>query len=106
MAVLLVAALGLANAPARAFGVITLDGQRDANYGPAIATDPSGDLASPGPRDWSGTAWADQTALYCQNDQSDLFIYVDLPQYSKAGSRGQIGLLIDRSTAAGGGQDP
>jgi hypothetical protein len=34
--------------------LITLDGVRDAGY-VQIASDPAGDLASPGPADWTGT---------------------------------------------------
>lgn len=103
---LLSAALGLVAAPASAFGTPALDGVRDAGYGAAIAADPSSDLASPGPKDWTGTAWTDQTALYCQNDDAYLYVYADLPQYSQSTSSGQIGLLIDRGTTAGGGVDP
>ncbi len=36
--------------PARG-ATVTLDGQPDPAYGPALAADPRGDLASPGPRD-------------------------------------------------------
>ena len=89
-----------------AYGSPTLDGVRDALYGAAIATDPAGDLANPGPATWSGTAWTDQTALYCQNDDAFLFVYSDLPQYSQSVSSGQIGLAIDRGTTAGGSTDP
>ncbi len=89
-----------------AYGSPTLDGVRDAVYGAAIAADPAGDLANPGPGGWSGTAWTDQTALYCQNDDQFLYVYADLAQYSKTGSSGQIGLLIDLGTAAGGSGDP
>ncbi len=89
-----------------AFGTPALDGQREALYGSAIASDPAADLASPGPADWPGVAWADQTALYCQNDDAYLYVYADLPQYSQSTSSGQIGLLIDAGTAAGGSSDP
>jgi glycosidase len=89
-----------------AYGSPTLDGVRDAIYGAAIAADPAGDLANPGPGGWSGTAWTDQTALYCQNDDQFLYVYADLAQYSQAGSSGQIGLLIDLGTTAGGSADP
>lgn len=85
----------------------TLDGLRDASYGAALTTDPSGDLANPGPGEWSGTLWSDLTALYAQSDGTTLYVYVDLPGYTKAGSSGQIGLLIDRNaTTAGGTSDP
>ncbi|MEW5988835.1 MAG: alpha-amylase family glycosyl hydrolase [Chloroflexota bacterium] len=86
---------------------ITLDGLRETDYGSPQTTDPAGDLARPGPGDWSGTAWADLTALYLYHDSSYLYLYADLPAYSQAGSSGQIGLLIDvGSTAAGGPADP
>ncbi len=112
---LLVLALSAAAAPrdegqpasrGPAFGSPTLDGVRDALYGAAIAVDPAGDLANPGPGGWSGTAWTDQTALYCQNDDQFLYVYADLAQYSKTGSSGQIGLLVDLGTPAGGSSDP
>jgi hypothetical protein len=83
-----------------------LDGLRDAGYGAPIATDPAGDLASPGPGGWSGTAWSDLTALYCQNDDANLYVYVDLPHYSQSTSSGQIGLLIENGAAGGGAGDP
>ncbi len=101
-----ITALGIAAAPASAYGTPALDGVRDVGYGAAIATDPSGDLASPGPKDWTGTAWTDQTALYCQNDDTYLYVYANLPNYSQTASSGQIGLLIDRGTTAGGAADP
>ncbi len=105
---LIAASLGLSlfSAPAIAYGTMTLDGVRDAGYGAAIATDPGGDLANPGPGEWSGTAWTDQTALYCQNDDGYLYVYADLPQYSQSTSSGRIGLLIDNGTTAGGSGDP
>ncbi len=103
---LLAAALGLGAAPASAYGTLTLDGVRDAGYGAAIATDPSGDLANPGPGGWSGTTWTDQTALYCQNDATYLYVYANLPSYSQSASSGQIGLVIDKGTTAGGTADP
>ena len=110
LALILLLALTLSAAAASgrspAYGSPTLDGVRDASYGAPIGVDPAGDLANPGPGGWSGTAWADQTALYCQNDDTYLYVYADLAAYSKAGSSGQIGLLIDLSTAAGGGSDP
>ncbi len=93
-------------APARAYGVMTLDGVRDAGYGAAVAADPAGDLAYPGPGGWSGTTWTDLTALYCQNDDTYLYVYADLPNYSQTASSGQIGLLVDRGTTAGGAADP
>jgi len=102
-------AAGETGAPASrgpAYGSPTLDGVRDAVYGAPIGVDPTGDLANPGPGGWTGTAWTDQSALYCQNDDSYLYIYADLAQYSQTGSSGQIGLLLDLGTAAGGASDP
>lgn len=105
---LFIASLGFSvfSAPVIAYGTMTLDGVRDAGYGVAAATDPSGDLANPGPGGWAGTTWTDQTALYCQNDDNYLYIYADLPQYSQSISSGRIGLLIDNGTTAGGSGDP
>lgn len=91
--------------PTSASGSATLDGIRDVVY-LNLAADPSGDLANPGPGGWSGTAWTDQTNLYCQNDATYLYIYADLPNYNQSTSAGQIGLLIDTGTAAGGSADP
>ena len=108
-AVLLLALVALQGAgvpSTRAFGSPTLDGVRDAAYGGAIATDPGGDLANPGPATWSGTTWTDQTALYCENDSSYLYVYADLPNYSQSASSGRIGLTIDLGTTAGGSSDP
>ena len=86
-------------------GVI-LDGLRDADYGSALAEDPSGDLASPGPGDWSGTAWSDTTRIYASSSSTTLHIYVDLPAYSQAMSSGQIGLVFDKQTVPGGTTEP
>jgi glycosidase len=108
LALLALIALALA-APAGAgpaYGSPTLDGVRDAIYGAPIGVDPSGDLANPGPGGWAGTAWTDQTALYCQNDDSHLYVYADLAAYSQTTSSGQIGLLLDLGTPAGGAADP
>ncbi|MER2600634.1 MAG: glycoside hydrolase family 13 protein [Caldilineales bacterium] len=88
------------------YGSPVLDGVRDAIYGSAIATDPANDLANPGPGGWSGTAWTDLTALYCQNDDTTLYVYADLPGYSQSDSSGQIGLLFDGGSSAGGSSDP
>ena len=87
---------------------ITLDGIRDADY-VLIASDPAGDLASPGPADWSGTQWTDLTSLYVGADAATLYVYVDLPGYfedpgnSGNDSSGQIGLAIDTDGAADSG---
>ena len=88
------------------YGSITLDGSRDAAYGSAIAIDPSGDLASPGPADWSGTTWTDLTNLYCANDDTNVYVYADLPNYTQAGSSGQIGLTVDLNSSGGGSSAP
>ena len=48
-------------------GEIILDGLRDAEY-VLVATDPGGDLASPGPGDLIRTAWADLTELWMWSD--------------------------------------
>ena len=85
-----------------------LDGIRDNNY-IQIAGDPAGDLASPGPADWTGTQWADLTAMYVAADSSNLYVYVDLPGYFFDGgdtgsdSSGQIGLAIETDGAANSG---
>lgn len=84
---------------------VSLDGVRDGEYGSTLASDPSGDLLSPGPADWTGTAWADQTNIYCTNDSSNLYVYVDLDDYAQNVSSGQIGLLIG-TTVGGGAVDP
>ena len=52
---------------------VVLDGLRDSSY-VQIASDPSGDLASSsGPADWTGTQWADLTALYAAADSNNLY---------------------------------
>lgn len=87
--------------------LVTLDGLRDGSYGSPLASDASGDLANPGPANWTGTAWADLSNLYAQNDEQYLYVYVDLPNYSQTGSSGQFGLALDRNnTASGGSADP
>ncbi len=107
MALLLGAALGVTKVPAHANGGVLLDGVREATYGAPVATDPAGDLTSPGPGEWVGTQWADLTALYVTHDAQYLYIYADLSNYSKESSSGQIGLLIDvGGTLQGGTRDP
>lgn len=89
-----------------ASAAIVLDGVADAGYA-AIATDPGGDLASPGPADWSGVAWTDLTVLNVTNDATDLYIQVAMPSYGAASSAGSWGLAIDvNGSAAGGASDP
>ncbi len=100
------AAVGAYTSPVTAYGTMILDGLRDLAYGSPIATDATGDLANPGPGGWSGTTWTDQSKLYCENDASYLYVYADLPQYAQSTSSGQIGLLIDKGSAAGGSADP
>ncbi len=91
-----------------AVGVFVLDGQRDAAYGAAIAADPGGDLANPGPGSWSGTLWSDLAQLYCGSDGTNLFVYGNLPAYAQNASSGEIGLLIRPGsvTNPGGSADP
>ncbi|MCA9952786.1 MAG: DUF3372 domain-containing protein, partial [Anaerolineales bacterium] len=85
---------------------IVLDGLRDLEYGGVLAADPGGDLASPGPADSPATQWADLTNLYCSSDNDYLYVYADLPAYNQASASGQIGLLLDAGSAAGGTADP
>ncbi|MCK5921808.1 MAG: hypothetical protein KAG66_12755, partial [Methylococcales bacterium] len=80
-----------------------LDGLPDTDYAAAITTDPSADLASPGPADWAGTHWSDLTNLYCGHDGTNLFVYASAPSYSQTTSSGQIGLLIDSTATSGTG---
>lgn len=105
---LLAALIGRPASGTAAPSAFVLDGQRDATYGPAIATDPGGDLANPGPGSWSGTLWSDLTKLYCGADSTNLFVYVDLPAYAQNVSSGEIGLLLRPSSATnpGGSADP
>ncbi len=87
---------------------IVLDGIRDAGY-TSLAIDPSGDLANPGPGGWDGTLWTDLTTLYVADDGTYLYVYVDMPAYSKTVSSGEIGLAIDTTgdtPNAGGASDP
>ncbi|HUF38135.1 MAG TPA: alpha-amylase family glycosyl hydrolase [Anaerolineales bacterium] len=99
--------LAAGSSPALADQVnVTLDGVRDAGY-VQIAADPSGDLASPGPADFPGTAWTDLTALHVAADADNLYVYVDAPAYNDVDSTGQIGLAIDvDGDASGGSTDP
>jgi len=89
-----------------AHAVPTLDGFRDAQYGTPIATDPAGDLASPGPADWNGVWWCDMTAMYASFQAATLYLYIDSTNYTYSISTGQIGLTIDTNTVAGGTSDP
>jgi uncharacterized repeat protein (TIGR01451 family) len=88
---------------------VVLDGHRDAQY-TLLAEDPAGDLATnPGPGDWAGTRWTDQTALYVADDGTNLYVYVDLPQYAQNVSSGEIGLALDTTgdvPSSGGPADP
>ncbi|HUN23007.1 MAG TPA: hypothetical protein PK299_07765, partial [Anaerolineales bacterium] len=77
-------------------GPVTLDGIRDTQY-QLVATDPSGDLANPGPGGWSGTTWTDLTELYVYHDPNYLYVYVPLANYSQSASSGNIALAIDTS---------
>lgn len=89
--------------PARSATVI-LDGLPDPAYGPPLALDPAGDLASPGPRDWEGTHWTDLTALSVTNDGQNLYVFVPLYAYTRTTSSGSFGLVIatGKYTATGG----
>ncbi|HFD38547.1 MAG TPA: hypothetical protein ENJ31_01670, partial [Anaerolineae bacterium] len=91
-------------APTAWAGSAGLDGLRDAAYGPALADDPAGDLASPGPADWDGTLWTDVISLYVTNDTQNLYVFVPLPAYSHTQSSGSFGLALatGRYTATGG----
>jgi glycosidase len=85
---------------------ITLDGLREDDY-VLLATDPT-DLAGPIAA-WYGTTWTELTKLYAANDGNYLYLYVDLPTYSKGGSSGEIGVAIDTSgdvSNSGGSADP
>src|SRR5512140_836974 len=73
---------------------IVVAGVRDAGY-TLLATDPISDLAPSGAGSWSGTTWSDLTEMYVADDGTYLYVYIDLPQYSKSGSSGSIGLAID-----------
>ncbi|MCS7281868.1 MAG: hypothetical protein NZ769_00700, partial [Anaerolineae bacterium] len=83
---------------------IVLDGQLDPAYGPALAADPRGDLASPGPRDWNGTHWTDVISLYVTNDSQKLYVFIPLYAYTRTTSSGSFGLAIatGRYTATSG----
>ncbi|MEI2610109.1 MAG: hypothetical protein V9G20_15915 [Candidatus Promineifilaceae bacterium] len=81
---------------------ITLDGLRDADY-VQIAEDPAGDLASPGPGDWSGVAWTDMTAMYAAATATTLYLYIPSPAYNNVDSSGQIGLAIDTNSVPNSG---
>lgn len=81
---------------------VVLDGVRDAEY-VQIAADPAGDLANPGPGEWSGVAWTDLTGLYVAADATHLYVYVDSPGLNVTDSDGQIGMVIDTDAAIGSG---
>ncbi len=85
---------------------IVFDGVADAEY-TTVTTDPSSDLASPGPADWDGVAWTDLTVLRATNDATDLYVHVAMPAYAAASSKGSWGFAIDvNGSAAGGAGDP
>lgn len=85
---------------------IVLDGQRDASY-VLLAQDPSGDLAAVIGQT-PVTQWTDLTDLYTAFDGTYFYVYIDLPNYTQAGSSGEIGLALKTSSAAnyGGTTDP
>jgi hypothetical protein len=100
-------AMAVAAGTTVASAAITLDGVKDASYGPAVATDPVGDLASPGPADWTGVAWTDLRDLSVTNDGTNLYVHTSMPNYSTSDSHGSFGLAIDvKNTAGGGTTDP
>ena len=84
----------------------TLDGAQDEGY-IAMAGDFVGDLASPGPADWEGVAWADLSQIWAAADSTDL--YLQIPVYhSSETSEGGFLLAIDTDSApnSGGATDP
>ncbi len=87
--------------------VIVLDGVRDSAY-TAIAFDPIGDLADPGPGGWTGTQWTDLSTLYVAANATTLYVYVDTPNLNNVDSTGQIGLVleVDGQPNSGGAGDP
>lgn len=97
------AAAGQQSAPQNVISV-TLDGVRDAGY-VKIATDPI-DLDSD--LGWLAVAWMELTNLYVAADATNLYVYADLPNYTLAGSCGQIGLAmdVDAKPQSGGTSDP
>ena len=95
------------NAPAARAqpAAFTLDGLRDEGYR-LLAQDPAGDLSAVSPID-AATSWADLTNLSVSTDTTNLWVYVDLPNYNSH-SLGEFGLAIDTDGAAssGGTYDP
>ncbi len=102
----LLAILGLVLMLTRpAIGAATVgDGLLYPAYGPALAVDPAGDLASPGPADWVGTRWTDVISLHVTNDTQNLYVLIPLPSYDHTESTGSFGLAVatGRYTATGG----
>ncbi|MGC9397546.1 MAG: alpha-amylase family glycosyl hydrolase [Anaerolineae bacterium] len=70
-----------------------------------LATDPEGDLASPGPADWSGTTWTDVHRLHVWADHANLHLFIPMPNYDTSNSTGQIGMTINTKSGGGAG-DP
>jgi glycosidase len=70
-----------------------------------LATDPAGDLASPGPADWNAVHWTDMTRLHIWADNSNLHLFIPMAAYSQTLSAGQLGLAIDTKPGGGSG-DP
>jgi uncharacterized repeat protein (TIGR01451 family) len=87
-----------------------LDGVVDSAYGPPLAADPSGDLASsPGPADWDGTWWTDVISLHVTNDTRNLYVHISLPAYSSTfgtGSTGSFGLVVATGQYTATGSSP
>lgn len=70
-----------------------------------LAIDPAGDLADPGPANWNGVTWTDQTRLHAWADWDSLNLYLPMPEYDTSVSTGQIGLTIGTQPGGGSG-DP
>lgn len=70
----------------------TLDGRRDPAY-VLVAEDAPGDLA-PELAIQDKFRWTDLTRLYLAYDSTNLYAYVDLPNYVQGAASGQIGLAI------------
>jgi hypothetical protein len=100
--------LGLSASAAQAQpSTILLDGVRDELY-VLVATDPLSDLPTTLPPHFT-TDWADMSALYAYTTTAELYVYVDLPNYTKTTSSGEIGLAIDTTgdtPNSGGAADP
>src|SRR5687768_8475407 len=70
----------------------TLDGVRDSGY-VLVAEDPSGDLAT-AIASQTRYQWADLTRLYLATDDTNLYVFADMPGYTVTNSSGEIGLAL------------